>query len=297
MARGVDSARGTSRGGAGNEVRAVAQKRPRFVTRDRSAHHVQALGFPALGRASVLVVLVVQRSPLRFLTGATAIALALTVGEASPLRAQQRGTIVGTVVDELTGEGLEGAKVSLLGIDLEAITDTSGVFEIAAVPAGDLAARVEVPGYAAMVEQIEVLPDEVVLFQFYVSPLEVAIQGLIVGVQARRAQGASVTELRRGERSQTALDLLREKVPGVMVRTSLGAETGIRVRGSSSLYFNDPSIYLDGILVGSGGSVSAVHTLEQIPAERVLRIRVLHGPSASARYGDSAGGVILVETR
>ena len=41
----------------------------------------------------------------------------------------------------------------------------------------------------------------------------------------------------------------------------------------------------------------SLNALELIPAERVLRIRVLRGPAAAAEYADAASGVILVETR
>lgn len=219
----------------------------------------------------------------------------------APLLAQAQGTIVGTVVgtvaDEVSGAALRGATVSLTGLDIRALTDGDGIFELVSVPAGSHAARVELPGYVTMVEQIEVLPDEVSLLQVQVRRVEVALQGLIVRSRGGEVQGASITDVGRGDRSRTALDLLREQVPGVMVRSSLGAQTGIRIRGSSSLMNNDPAIYLNGIRLSDAGGPSAIHALEQIPAERVQRIRVLRGPAAAARYGDSASGVILVETR
>ena len=34
-----------------------------------------------------------------------------------------------------------------------------------------------------------------------------------------------------------------------------------------------------------------------IPASEIKRIRALRGPAAAAQYGESANGVILIETR
>jgi hypothetical protein len=225
-------------------------------------------------------------------------ALAVLAPQGAPLLAQGVGTIVGTVVDETSGEPLEGATISFVDQGVEASTDANGVFQLPSVRAGDLAARVESSGYVTLVEQVEVLADEVGLLRFRLSRVAAALQGLVVRARRQDNQGASVAEAKPGDLFvQSALDLLREQMPGVVVRTSLGAETGIRIRGSNSFLNNDPAIYVDGIRIGDSGSVSALHALEQIPAERVARIRVLRGPSAAARYADANNGVILVETR
>jgi len=214
------------------------------------------------------------------------------------LSAQPSGTIVGTVVDEATGEALAGAALTVPGAGIRAVSDAQGIFELTLVPPGDVTVRVEVPGWATVVEQIEVLPDEVGLFQFQLSRIEIALQGLVVRARDQDGNGATVSQVEQnGGFPQTALDLLREQIPGVQVRSRYGAGAGVRIRGVSSLVNNEPSLYIDGILIADAGGVSAIHALEQIPASRVLRIRVLHGPSAAARYGDANAGVILVETR
>jgi TonB-dependent starch-binding outer membrane protein SusC len=223
------------------------------------------------------------------------LALVVPVG----LTAQATGTLFGTVVDETTGEALVGARLSVSGTRVGATTDSLGVYELAELPPGQVAVRVELSGYAAIVEQIEVLPEEIGLFQFRLSPMAAAIRGLLVIAGRRDGTSGSESRVEAGDRAvaRTALDLLRERVPGIAVRSRYGAGAGIRIRGASSLMNNDPALYIDGVLIASAGGVSAVHALEQIPAERVQRIRVLHGPSAAARYGDANNGVILVETR
>ena len=235
----------------------------------------------------------------RHLARTVAACSVVLLGLPAALLAQRSGTLVGTVVDDVTGETLSGARLSVSDLGLGATTDATGIYELARLPPGRVTIRVELPGYAALVEQVEILPDEVALFRFRLSPIGVAIQGLLVRGRRQEAAGGveSRVEARDGAVPQTALDLLREQIPGVEVRSRSGAGAGIRIRGSSSLVHRAPALYIDGILIADAGGVSAFHALEQIPAERVLRIRVLHGPSAAARYGDTNNGVILVETR
>ena len=219
----------------------------------------------------------------------------------SALLGQSGGTIVGTVVDDLTGEILAGASLSVRSAEARALSDTRGFFELTPVAAGDVAVRVEHPGYVTLVEQIEVVHSEMSLFQFRMTRTDAALQTLLMRARAKEDAGATVSRIQEDRASvgqiQTALDLLREQVPGVTVPGRSGSGPGIRIRGSSSLSSNDPALYVDGLLLADGQGGGALDVLDQIPAASVLRIRVLHGPAATAQYGDASSGVILVETR
>jgi hypothetical protein len=227
-------------------------------------------------------------------------ALAVLVGSGVPIALDGQdvvpGALVGTVLDEVTGSPLAGVTLTVNGQDVRATTDAEGIFELTPLPSGQLAIRAELSGYATVTEQIEILPDEVGLFQFQLSPLAYALQGIVVSAW-RNDQATSVPIEREDKFMVTALDLLRQQVPGVLVRSRPGARSGIRVRAGNSLRAGEPAIYIDGIRVGEGTNNNSLHPLELIPAERVLRIRVLRGPSAAAEYADAASGVILVETR
>ena len=211
------------------------------------------------------------------------------------LSAQGRGTVTGTVVDDASGEPLSGATVAFPSAGTEVKSSADGTF-VVSLPAGEHTVRAELEGYVATTDRIAVTADEMGIMQFYLGRVEAILQDLVVRVTGDPG-GGSVIE--RGDRSlRTALDLLREQVPGVLVRSRPGAQTGIRIRGSSSMMMGGrPAIYINGVLVGDSGSMSAAQFLEQVPAETVLRIRVLRGPSAAAQYADAASGVILVETR
>lgn len=209
--------------------------------------------------------------------------------------AQELGTVAGAVLDEASGEPLTGATIAFPSAGISVLSDEDGSF-VVSLPAGAYTVRVELAGYVSTTDRVELAADEVGFMRFDLGRVEAILQGIAVRVMSGNGPGPSV-EIDRGDRSpRSALDLLREQVPGVLVRNRPGA-TGIRIRGSSSLTPSRPVIYLDGVLLADGGGLSAAQFLEQVPAERVLRIRVLRGPSAAAQYGDATSGVILVETR
>lgn len=211
------------------------------------------------------------------------------------LSAQEHGRVSGSVVDEASGEPLSGATIAFPDSGTEVQSAADGSF-VVSLPAGEHTVRVELAGYVATTDRIAVTADELGLMQFYLGRVEAVLQDILVRVTSGNAPPS--VEIERGDRLlRTALDLLREQVPGVLVRSRPGA-TGVRIRGSSSMMMNSrPVIYLDGMLLGDAGGVSAAQFLEQVPAESVLRIRVLRGPSAAVQYGDATSGVILVETR
>jgi len=211
------------------------------------------------------------------------------------LSAQGRGTVTGTVMDDASGEPLSGATVTFAGAGTGVKSSADGSF-VVSLPAGEYTVRAELEGYVSTTDRIEVTADELGIMLFYLGRVEAILQDIVVRVTG---DGAGRSVIEQGDRSlRTALDLLREQVPGVLVRSRPGAQTGIRIRGSSSMTMaGRPAIYLNGVLVGDSGSMSAAQFLEQVPAESVLRIRVLRGPSAAAQYADATSGVILVETR
>lgn len=225
--------------------------------------------------------------------------------------AQARGSLVGTVVDAGDGASLEGVTVSIANTDIDAQTDEEGKFLLPDVPVGQLTVRIENPGYSTVVEQVDISSTDISFLRVQLPRMEAMLRQLLVRSERRSSEGGAEVEIRRDDRddsSKTAADLLAEQIPGVEVgqpQGIVGSGTGIRIRGVSSItQSNAPAIYLDGIRIDSGArpapagrNTVALHVLQTIAADEVERIRVLRGPSAAAKYADSANGVILVETR
>ena len=223
----------------------------------------------------------------------------------SSIMAQTSASLVGTVMDASSGAGLQGAMISVVGMEIDdAITDADGRFLLPHLSAGQISLRIALSGYSSVVESIDISSMETALVQILLPRIDAVLDELLViGRGQGPRTGAAIAEVsRRDDSARTAMDLLEQKVPGVLLGRSGGDLIGsarIRIRGSSSFRNNDPAIYLDGIRVDDGGleGYQGIHVLELIPADHVERIRILRGPSAEAAYADATNGVILVETR
>ena len=217
---------------------------------------------------------------------------------ASPVLGQERGSIVGEVVDNVTLQPIVGATVTVMSHELSDLTNEDGHFSLRDVPPGNISVRVEQLGYIAIVGEVEVRANDVSFVQFPLSPLAFLLDELRVVADRPEEEvedGGSYTEIipDDSDSARNALELLTARVPSLTVRTdAVGGSTRseIRIRGNGSVSrSNMPSIYID-------GAKADIVYLEDLSATEVRRIRVLRGPSAASLYPDAANGVILVDT-
>ena len=232
-------------------------------------------------------------------TAQVALATALAFISLNPsARAQQLGSIVGSVTDQMTLAPLVGASVSVIDHELSAVTNEDGHFTIAGIPAGDVSVRMEHLDHIAVVVQVAVPAREVAFIQAELSPLAFVLGGLRVVTEPfpeDRGGGSAVTEFQptEAESAYSAMELLRARVPSMQLyggESRGGMKTHIQLRGSGSvMYSTQPSLYIDGIK-------ASLELLADLPSVDVRRMRVLKGPSASSQYPDAVNGVILVDT-
>lgn len=242
---------------------------------------------------------------MRMLAWATALAVTgVAGGGASAQQAHGRGaaTLTGTVADEVSGAGLAGAMVSLVGRRVEVVTDGNGSFEIVGLEPGPVTIRVQRSGYSTLVEAVEVAPG-LDFVQLRLVPVTAVLEALQIRTGHRGAGGANVLNARdEAPGARTAADLVAGRIPGLFMAAgsgSAGAGSRVVIRGPKSIALDsEPAIYVDGIRVGApeGATAHAFRILSEIPATEVRRIRVIRGAAAGPEYGDSANGVILVET-
>lgn len=211
--------------------------------------------------------------------------------------AQDVGSIVGSLMDEMTRTPLVGASVSLIDHELSAVTNEDGHFAILDVPTGDVSVRMEHLGHITVVVQVSVPAQEVAFVQAELSPMAVLLRELRVVADRRPPirDGAAVTEFRPTERESayTAMELLGARIPSLRIQggeNGTRSRTDIRIRGSGSVSgSNQPTLYVDGVKTD-------LEFLTELPSTDIIVIRVLRGPSASALYQNAVNGVILVET-
>lgn len=238
-------------------------------------------------------------------------ALLLFGNPATPAAAQEPGSIVGALIDQQTLRPLARGVITHVETGVEVRSGADGAFALPDLDAGDVTIRVQADGYSGTTEPIEVTAGEAVYLQIHLMPLSAMLEEVMVLTGRRTPQamaGSPPTDVVNREdngRAQTATDLLVAQVPGLSVHRgggSVGSGSRVRIRGISSLTQSTaPSIYLDGVRISDPTSMGSrgpqvFAALDEIPANQVKRIRVLRGSSAGAMYGDSANGIILIET-
>lgn len=218
----------------------------------------------------------------------------------------QTGTVSGKVVDE-TGFGLPGASVLVKGLAKSSMTDGSGNYKIAGVPAGAVTLVVSYIGYTSIesavtvngntVQNFALKPDaqnlnEVVVIG-YGTAQKKDLTGSITTISSKDFQAGNITSPEQ---------LISGKVAGVSI-TSNGGQPGsgstIRVRGGASLNSsNDPLIVIDGIPFSGNKIAGSANALSLVNPNDIETFTILKDANATAIYGSRASnGVILITTK
>lgn len=80
--------------------------------------------------------------------------------------------LIGTVVDSSTGEGIEGAEVTISEVEQTAKTDQYGTFTITDLDAGTFIVSVTAEGYQDAEEEVEVTEEEGGTIEIILNPEE-----------------------------------------------------------------------------------------------------------------------------
>ena len=254
-----------------------------------------------------------------------ALALTLVVSGASGLAAQT-GSVTGVVTDATTGHPLDGARVSLAGTRISALTGSDGRYLLGGVPAGTQTVKVVIIGYGTREREVTVTPG---------STLESDFRLQVSGVDLDQpvTAGAGPSERRKIGISLPAIDFdriaeafpvegfsraLEGRIPGVRsngTNGGIGAGRELRIRGTDShgVTRQRPLVLIDGVRIDteklewggmegvtccsfSGGA--GEDRLSDLSPEEIDRVEVLKGPAAAALFGsEGSAGVIQVFTK
>jgi hypothetical protein len=220
-------------------------------------------------------------------------ALLAAVFDFSPALAQQEAPLQGVVADDITGEVIAGARVTIVGTEQETRTSEAGTFAFPDVPPGNVSVRVQAEGYPTITDEIEVSPTAIVFMRVVLPQVSLFLDEFFVfGTPSSPRRAPTPRDAR------TAADILAQQVPAISQTVGVVGQddSPIVLRGVSSINLSsEPAVFLDGIRLG-GNLGEAMDALRKIPAEHVRQIRVLRGPAAAFMQG-SADGAIFVETR
>jgi TonB-linked SusC/RagA family outer membrane protein len=231
----------------------------------------------------------------------------ITVNEVT----QQRKKVTGVVKDN-TGEPVIGASVAIKGTTQGTVTDLDGRFELDVPENATL--TITFIGYQpqeASVRGKSVIP--VTLTEDTKALEEVVVIGY--GTRVKKDLTGAVSQINSSEiTKQVSVSpefAMQGKMAGVLVSnpgSSPVARPEIRIRGVSTLGYNDPLYVVDGIPLTEGFSSSSgardkdlrgnVNVFSMINPNDIESISVLKDASATAIYGVRASnGVILITTK
>lgn len=218
---------------------------------------------------------------------------AVLLVSAGALEARQDPLVGGIVLDEATEVPIPGATIRIESIDTETESREDGRFGYYEVPPGPVTVRVQAPGRAVVVEELEVGSEDIVFVRFLLPGLAALLSEIVGGAGGFEGSGTSPSP------NATAADLVEARLPpGIQMVVGGARETAprLRLRGENRLRpSGGPSVMIDGIRVGD--LERALDVLTQIPASHVEEVEVLRGPSAAFLHALASDGVIMVTTR
>lgn len=211
--------------------------------------------------------------------------------------------VVGTALDQATGEPVSAVVVVLPSLGRTTFTDELGHFRVEGVPPGRHPLTMIRIGYETFDGSFVVDGDEslAVLMTQGAIPLE----GIEVKVRSRedlewRASGTRLSVIgpvemeELSERYFSLGDLLASRLlSGARFVRGTGGRAGC-MQSRRGVRARCSAVVLDGVLLATG----AEDWVYDMSASSVFAIRFVRGPEAGFRYGTSgASGVLIVETR
>lgn len=205
-------------------------------------------------------------------------------------------TVVGTVIEEETGEPVIGASVYVTDTNTGVITDIDGRFSVQ-IPVKGASLLVRFLGYQ---DQTIKVTDQGVIEVKMKSDSEELAEVVVVGAGTQRkiSVTGAVTNIEGSKLyvpSSSLTSGLGGKLAGVINRVNSGepgSTSEFYIRGKSTFGGgNTPLIILDGVEIATGD-------LDRIPPETIESFSILKDASATAIYGSrGANGVMVITTK
>src|SRR4051812_47680974 len=249
-------------------------------------------------------------------------AIALLAAPLLPAQSGGAGTIEGRVQNAVTGDSLNNARVSVRGTNLVALTDSAGYYQLAGVPAGDVALRVFYTGLDEQETKVTVTAGQSATADFKLTSVArygkdadtVKLDKYVVqATKETNAAAIAVNEQRMalGQRSVISADQfgtipdsnpgeLMKWLPGVSVEYFANNIVGVSVRGLDAV---NTEIRFDNLPVASAstetlGTSARDRNFEMLGSSAAdiarVEIRMLRTPEDSA---NAIGGSINMVRR
>lgn len=226
----------------------------------------------------------------------------LTAAPYETSAAQKAGRVEGSIVLSASGAPLPGVQVVLEGTSIGAITDDSGHFVLARVPAGSHTLSAHFVGLRTESRRIDVAPGDTVHVHFALLEEAIRLQDVVVSATGER-QDISEVPVSIGSIDRNTIDHakpahpseLMNRISGVWVNTTSGEGHMTAIRQPLT---TDP-VYLfleNGVPTRSTGFFNH-NALYEINVPMAERIEVIKGPGTALYGSDAIGAVINLVTR
>ncbi len=225
------------------------------------------------------------------------------------------GTVAGKVTEGAAATPVVGARVSITGTQLAALTGTDGAYSIRGVTPGAVELQVVRLGYQPLRSTSTVAAGQTATVNFTMVAATYSLSAVVTtatGQQRKVELANSTTQISVAEKMEDLPikdmgTLLSGRASSVQVVSTGATGTGsrIRIRGQNSFSLsNDPIVVIDGVrataTTNNGLSVggSGPSRLDDINPAEIETIEVVKGPSAATLYGtEAANGVIVITTK
>lgn len=231
----------------------------------------------------------------------------LTALTAAPAAAQQTGTLLGSVVDEESGEPVSSVSVEVLGADEDqaggVLTNTQGRFRIL-LPPGRYSLVVSSLGYETeRVSDVEIVAGESRNVSVELATFALVLNPLIVTASRREEKAldapASVSvvsaERIRGEVAATPVEHV-EGMKGVDIARNGLQQSNVVVRGFNNVFSGSLLVLTDNRYAHVPSLRTNAYHMIPVTSRDVERVEVVLGPGAALYGPNSAGGVMHIIT-
>ena len=208
--------------------------------------------------------------------------------------------ITGHVVDSETGEHMPYYTIRLLGTSIGTLTDASGHYTLRNLNPGNYTIEALCTGYKTMQKEVAIEHGRTLEINFDVTPDAFMLEQVVV-------TGSKSEQKRRNSPVLVSVvnNKIFDQVSACSLADGLNFQPGVRVEndcqncGFTQVRINGLDGHYSQILMNSRPVFSAlagVYGLEQIPANKIVRVEVMRG-GASALLGSSARGGLSTTTQ
>ncbi len=217
------------------------------------------------------------------------------------------GTISGVVTSATTRNALQGASVSISSLNRVELTDSSGRYTIAGVPAGIVDVTVAYSGFNQTSQKVSVNAGATVQSDIELKSSEITSMEAFTVATMKEGQAASITEQRNALniKNVTSFDEwgilptqnvgeLASRLPGITFTTDEdNLINNISINGQPSSYTR---LNVDGMSTTGVGGDGRSATLHSFSGSNYEAIEIIQGQTPDKR-ADSLGGQVNLKTK